>query len=296
MTPELRALFPITKSTVYLNHAALSPLPTPTLEAVEGQLRDVHENGSLNYPSWMGVKEQARALLARLFGARPEQIAFVRNTSDAFSSVANGMEWKAGDNIVTFRREFPSNVYAWQRVRDAFGVELRMCRERDGRVDLDELESLIDDHTRLVTLTHVQYASGFRADLERLGRVARRHDALLVVDVVQSLGVLPINVATELVDVAAGVSHKWLLSPEGIGYLYLWDRAAERTQATIVGWISVPNPEDYRNFEQDWNPGALARESGTGSAAFICGLNASLVLLVHYGPERIANYLEELTD
>ena len=296
MTPELRALFPITKSTVYLNHAAVSPLPTPTLEAVEGQLRDVHENGSLNYPTWLGVKEQARGLLARMLGARPEQVAFMRNTSDAFSSVANGMEWNAGDNIVTFRREFPSNVYAWQRVRDAFGVELRMCEERDGRVDLDELESLIDDRTRLVTLTHVQYASGFRADLERLGRAARRHDALLVVDVVQSLGVLPINVDAELVDVAAGVSHKWLLSPEGVGYLYLSDRARERIQPTLVGWISVPNPEDYQNFEQDWSPGTLAWESGTGPAALIYGLKASLELLHQFGPKRIANYLEELTD
>ena len=296
MTPELRALFPITKSAVYLNHAAVSPLPTPTIEAVEAQLRDVHENGSLNYPSWMGVKEQARALLARLFGARPEQVAFVRNTSDAFSSVANGLNWKPGDNIVTFRREFPSNVYAWQRLREAFGVELRMCEERDGRVDLDELESLIDDHTRLVTITHVQYASGFRADLERLGRAARRHDALLVVDVVQSLGVLPIDVEAELVDVAAGVSHKWLLSPEGVGYLYLSDRARERIQPTLVGWISVPNPEDYQNFEQDWNPGTLAWESGTGPAALIYGLKASLDLLHRYGPAHIANYLEELTD
>jgi selenocysteine lyase/cysteine desulfurase len=171
-----------------------------------------------------------------------------------------------------------------------------MCEERDGRVDLDELERLIDDHTRLVTITHVQYASGFRADLERLGRAARRHDALLVVDVVQSLGVLPINVEAELVDVAAGVSHKWLLSPEGVGYLYLSDRARERIQPTLVGWISVPNSEDYQNFEQDWNPGTLAWESGTGPAALIYGLKASLELLHEYGPARIANYLEELTD
>jgi selenocysteine lyase/cysteine desulfurase len=189
MTPELRALFPITKRAVYLNHAAVSPLPTPTIQAVEAQLRDVHENGSVNYPSWLGVKEEARALLARLLGARPEQVAFMRNTSDALSTVANSLDWKPGDNIVTFRREFPSNIYPWLRLRDAFGVEVRMCEERDGRVDLDELEDLIDSHTRLVAISHVQYASGFRADLERLGRAARRHDALLVVDVVQSLGV-----------------------------------------------------------------------------------------------------------
>src|SRR6478672_1773813 len=204
MTPELRALFPITQRAVYLNHAAVSPPPTTTIHAVEAQLRDVHENGSLNFQSWLAVKEQARELLARLLGARVEQVAFVRNTSDALSTVANGLAWKPGDNIVTFRGEFPSNVYPWLRVRDAFGVEVRMCEEREGRVDLDQLENLIDDKTRVVAISHVQFASGFRADLERLGHAARQHDALLVVDVIQALGVIPTNVEAELVDVAAG--------------------------------------------------------------------------------------------
>jgi len=296
MTPELRALFPITQRAVYLNHAAVSPPPTTTIQAVEAQLRDVHENGSLNFQSWLAVKEQARELLARLLGARVEQVAFVRNTSDALSTVANGLAWKPGDNIVTFRGEFPSNVYPWLRVRDAFGVEVRMCEEREGRVDFDQLESLIDNKTRVVTISHVQFASGFRADLERLGRAARQHDALLVVDVIQALGVVPTNVEAELVDVAAGAGHKWLLTPEGVGYLYLSDRARERIQPTLVGWVSVPNPEDYGNFEQGWNRGTLAWETGTGPAALIHGLKASLDLLHHYGPANIANYLEELTD
>jgi cysteine desulfurase / selenocysteine lyase len=296
MTPELRALFPITQRAVYLNHAAVSPPPTTTIQAVEAQLRDVHENGSLNFHSWLAVKEQARELLALLLGARPEQVAFVRNTSDGLSTIANGLRWKPGDNIVTFRREFPSNIYPWLRLRDLCGVEVRMCQERDGRVDLDELESLIDRNTRLVAISHVQFASGFRADLERLGRAARQHDALLVVDVIQALGVLPISVEAELVDVAAGAGHKWLLSPEGVGYLYLSDRARERIQPTLVGWVSVPDPEDYANFEQGWNRGALAWETGTGPAALIHGFKASLDLLHQHGTPRVANYLKELTD
>lgn len=296
MTPELRALFPITQRAIYLNHAAVSPPPTPTIQAVEAQLRDVHENGSLNFRNWLEVKERARALLAGLLGARPEQVAFVRNTSDALSTVANGLAWKAGDNIVTFRREFPSNIYPWLRIRDVFDVEVRMCEERDGRIDLDELAGLIDRNTRVVAISHVQFASGFRTDLERLGRVARQHDALLVADVIQSLGVIPIDVGAELVDVAAGAGHKWLLNPEGVGYLYLSGRARERIQPTLVGWVSVPNPEDYSNFEQGWNHGALAWETGTGPMALIHGLKASLDLLNEYGSERIAAYLEELTD
>ena len=170
-----------------MNHAAVSPLPLPTLQAVEAQLKDVHDYGSINFLDWLSTREDARKLLAQLLGARPEQIALMRNTSDALSTVANGLTWRRGDNVVTFRGEFPSNIYPWLRLRDAFGVEVRMCEERDGRVDFEDLANLIDQNTRVVTISHVQYASGFRMDLERLGRLVRQHDALLVVDVIQAL-------------------------------------------------------------------------------------------------------------
>lgn len=293
---SIRSLFPVTEKFIYFNHAAVSPPPITTIEAVESQLRDVNQNGSKNFRSWLAVKERARELLAGLLGARAEQVAFMRNTSDALSTVANGLNWRAGDNIVTFSREFPSNIYPWLRLRDAFGVEVRMCGEREGRVDVDELESMIDRNTRVVTVSHVQYASGYRIDLNRLGRAARQHDALFVVDAIQALGVIPTDVDAELIDVAAGASHKWLLAPEGVGYLYLSDRARERTQPTLVGWISVPDPENFNNFDQPWNTGTLAWETGTGPAALIHGFKASLELLTSHGIQNIANYLEELTD
>lgn len=292
----LRELFPITRQAIYLNHAAVSPPPTPTIEAVQSQLRDVAENGTLNYRNWLAVKEKARKLAAEMLGARPDQIAFMRNTSDGLSTIANGLPWRTGDNLVTFRNEFPSNMYPWLRLRDAFGVEVRMCNERDGRLDTDELIGLIDSKTRIVAISQVQYASGFRADLEQIGRVARAHDALLVVDVIQAMGVIETNVGDSLIDAAAGAGHKWLLTPEGVGLLYLSDRARERIEPTLVGWISVPNPEDYANFDQGWNTGTLAWESGTSPTALIHGLAASLEFLTEIGVGHIAGYLEELTD
>ena len=296
MNEQLRALFPITRSFNYLNHAAVSPPPTPTIAAVESQLRDVNANGSLHYREWVATKERARQLVATMIGARAEQVAFLRNTSDGLSSVGNGLCWQPGDNLVTFSNEFPSNVYPWRRLRDTMGVEIRVCEERSGRIDLNELIGLIDARTRVVTISHVQYASGFRADLERIGKAARRHDALLVVDIIQSLGVIPIDVESELIDVAAAAGHKWLLTPEGIGLLYLSDRARERIEPTLVGWVSVINPEDYNNFAQEWNKGALAWESGTGPSALFYGFEASLRLLTETGVARIKEYLEDLTN
>lgn len=296
MNEQLRALFPMTGRVVYLNHAAVSPPPIPTVSAVEAQLRDVAENGSLHYRSWVATKERARKLAAEMIGARPEQIAFMRNTSDALSTVANGLRWQQGDNVVTFRREFPSNIYPWLRLREAYGVEVRMCEEDNGRINLDELISLIDDRTRVVAISQVQYGSGFRADLERIGRAARAHDALLVVDVIQAMGALPINVESELIDAAAAACHKWLLTPEGVGLLYLSDRARERISPTLVGWVSVRDPEDYSNFEQEWKGGALAWETGTAPTALFYGLEASLRLLLNTGIERIGAHLDQLTD
>src|SRR6267142_1897069 len=274
MNSSVRALFPVTERVIYLNHAAVSPPPAATIAAIQNQLADVSENGSVNFRSWIAAKERTRQLLATMLGARPEQVAFMRNTSDGLSTVANGLSWQPGDNLVTFRNEFPSNIYPWLRVRDALGVEVRMCQERDGRIDLDELMGLIDGRTRLVAISQIQYASGFRADLERIGRAARAQDALLVVDVIQSLGVVPIDVEAELVDVAAGAGHKWLLTPEGVGMLYLSDRARERIEPTLVGWTSVPCPEDYGNRGQGWNKGTLAWETGTAPTALMYGLKA----------------------
>lgn len=296
MNDQLRALFPVTARFNYLNHAAVSAPPTPTIHAIQKYLADVSLNGSINFKDWLDTKERTRRLLAELLGARPEQMAFMRNTSDGLSTVANGLKWGPGENLVTCRNEFPSNIYPWLRVRDAFGVEVRMCEEREGRIDLDELVDLIDDQTRVVAISHVQYASGFRADLKQLGRAARAHDALLVVDVIQSLGVLPLNVESELVDVAAGACHKWLLTPEGVGYLYLSDRARALTQPTLVGWVSVPNPDDYNNFDQGWNAGTLAWETGTGPTGLIHGLEESLKLLREVGIKNIQRHLEILSD
>src|SRR5215217_5864118 len=138
MNENIRKLFPAAEKYTYLNSAACAPLPTPAVEAVFSQLRDVSENGTLNFNDWIATKNRARALVAEMLNVRPEQIAFMRNTSDGLASVANGLRWENGDNIVSFEHEFPANFYAWRMVRDRFGVEFRLCPEQGGRIDLDE--------------------------------------------------------------------------------------------------------------------------------------------------------------
>src|SRR5829696_5188601 len=127
MNEFIRQLFPAVRNYVYLNSAAAAPLPTPAVEAVISQLRDVSENGTVNFPQWINTKQRCRTLVAEMLKVKAEQIAFMRNTSDGFSTIANGLPWSEGENIVTFEQEFPANFYPWRRVRDAYGVELRLC-------------------------------------------------------------------------------------------------------------------------------------------------------------------------
>lgn len=296
MNEQIRSLFPAAQKYVYLNSAAVAPIPTVSVNAVLSQLKDVSENGTSHFQSWIDTKNRCRELVAEMLKVRAEQIAFMRNTSDGFSTVANGIDWAEGDNIVTFEREFPANFYAWRRIRDVYGVELRTAPERDGRIDLDEFIGLIDENTKLVSISAVQFNSGFRADLERIGRAAREVDALFAVDIIQAFGVIPFDLEAQFIDIACGASHKWLFSPEGCGIIYLSDRARARINPTMVGWISVETPWDFDDYEQNWKSTALAWESGTGSSSLFYGLEQSLKILNEIGADKIQSYLEDLTD
>jgi cysteine desulfurase / selenocysteine lyase len=296
MNNEIRKLFPAAEKYTYLNSAAVSPMPIPAVKAVTSQLKDVSENGSINLDGWVKTKNRCRILVAEMLKVKPENIAFLRNTSDGFSTVANGIDWAEGDNIVTFANEFPSNFYPWRMIRDKFGVELRSCPEREGRIDLDEFISLIDSNTKLVSISAVQFSTGFRADIERIGRVVREYDALFAVDIIQGFGVIEFDLDAQFVDVACGASHKWLCSPEGCGIFYLSDRARNRIEPSLIGWISVDEPFNFNNYEQTWKPNALAWETGTGSSSLFYGLEQSLKLLSETGVENIENYLEKLTN
>ncbi|KXJ98722.1 MAG: class V aminotransferase [Acidobacteria bacterium OLB17] len=296
MNPTIRSQFAATETVAYLNSAAVAPPPKAAINAVLSQLEDVSMHGSAGFGAWIETKKRCRALMAEMLGCEMQQVAFLRNTSDGFASIAAGLEWKSGDNIVSFADEFPANFYAWRDVRDRHGVELRLAPERNGRIDLDELVSLIDRNTRVVTISSVQFASGFRSDLARIAEAAQRVDALFCVDLIQGLGAHGYDLPGLGVDVACGASHKWLCAPEGVGYIYLSDHARERISPRLVGWVSVEDAWDFADREQNFKPNALAWESGTGPSALFYGLEQSLKLLLEADLAKVEAHLDELTN
>jgi cysteine desulfurase/selenocysteine lyase len=296
MNEAIRSLFPVTENYVYLNHAAVSPISSRVRDRMGALNDDVMRNGSTSYADWLRTYEAVRESAARLVNARAHEIAFMRNTSDAISAVANGIDWREGDTVVGCNVEFPSNVYPWMRLAEERGLRLKQAPERDGRVDADELLSLVDGRTRVVTISWVQFASGFRSDLARIGRFCRERDIIFMVDVIQGLGGLELDVGRDYVDAFAADAHKYLLGPEGIALLYVSDRVIDRVRPTVVGWTSVKSYERHLDYNLDYREGALRFECGTLNTAGVYGLGAAIDLFLEVGPGKIEEYLLSLSD
>ncbi|HET9532728.1 MAG TPA: aminotransferase class V-fold PLP-dependent enzyme [Blastocatellia bacterium] len=296
MNKEIRSLFPITDKYIYMNHSAVSPLSTRVRDAMKGLIDDVTENGSVNYGDWCRAYEHTRASAARLVNARPHEIAFMRNTSEAISAVANGIDWREGDTVVTCNVEFPSNFYPWMRLREERGIKMKLAAERDGRVDPEEIMSLVDERTRVVALSWVQFASGFRSDLARIGKFCRERGVIFCVDAIQGLGGLRLDVERDSVDAFAADAHKYLLGPEGVALMYISDRIIDRIKPSVVGWTSVKDYERYLDYDLDYREGALRFECGTLNTVGVYGLGAAIDLFLEIGTEKIEEYLLGLSD
>ena len=185
--------------------------------------------------------DRGRALAAKLVGSSAQSIAYVQNTSHGLSLVALGVDWQAGDNLVVCAEEFPSNYLCWVQLAER-GVEIRRVSALDGRLEMDVFRQAMDERTRVVAVSHVQFHSGFRVDLAALGDICTKSSALLVVDGTQSIGAISLDVSTTGTDVLVVSAHKWLMGPRGIGFAKFSERALNRVTPAIVGWMSVNDP------------------------------------------------------
>lgn len=300
MNQTIRSFFPITENYIYLNHAAVSPLSTRVRDAMSGLTEQVMRHGTAHYEDWYRTYELTRASAARLVNARPHEIAFMRNTSAAISSVANGLDLREGDNVVTCSVEFPSNIYPWMRLREERGLKLKFAPERDGRIDPAEILSLVDERTKVVSISWVQFASGFRSDLPMIGKFCRERGIFFLVDAIQGLGGLTLDVERDCIDAFAADGHKYLLGPEGAALLYVSDRVIERVKPTVVGWFSM---EDYERFSHqaadytlNYRKGAMRFECGSLNTVGVYGLGAAIDLFLEVGPNLIEEHVLALSD
>jgi len=291
----LRRQMPVADNWAYLDHAAVAPWPRACHDVFAAWLDDVTANGDVHWPRWSSQLETVRRRGADLMGADPAEIALVRNTTEGVTLVAEGYPWQSGDNVVTLADEFPANVYPWLNLGTR-GVETRRVATDFGRFDLSALAAACDSRTRIISVSWVNYATGWRNDLDALAELAHERGALLFVDGIQGLGVFPLDVRQTPIDFLAADGHKWLLSPEGAGYLYVRREHLELLRPLGVGWNSVVQGNNFAHIELNVKPTASRYEGGSQNVGGLLGLGASAELLLALGVENIAARLIDITN
>ncbi len=288
---QYREEFPVTNNLIYLNHAAVAPLPRRTALAMQAFAQDALDFGSLHYDRWMDTYEAVRVAAARLIGANRNEIALTKNTSEGISMVAQGLSWHPGDRIVAFREEFPSNYYPWMRL-ESHRCSVDWLSVHD---PLHKIEAACTG-AKLLAISFVQYLSGLRADLNAIGEICKRHHCFFFVDAIQGLGAFPLDVETAHIDALAADGHKWLLGPEGCGILYVRKSRQDSIFPQEFGWTTVAGFNDYSSRDMGLREDAGRYECGTLNTIGCHGLRASLELLLEVGTERVAQAVQDLTD
>jgi cysteine desulfurase / selenocysteine lyase len=293
---KLRAAMPVARQLAYFDHAAMSPLPQPTADEFQRWLKEAVEIGAPKWGEWVKGIERMRATAAAMIGAKPEEIALVSNTTAGISLVAEGLDWREGDNVVTFADEFPSNVYPWINLAKR-GVETRRVpTDVSGRPDLDRLAEACDARTRIVTVSWVGFATGYRHDIPSIANIAHKAGALLFLDGIQGLGVFPLDVDEFGIDFMAADGHKWLLGPEGAGIAYIRREHLDQIRAIGPGWHSVNPGQDYTHIELNLRPTAARYEGGSQNMGGFLAFGASLSLLTELGVRNVAAAVLDITD
>jgi len=293
--------FPVLKNWDFFNHAGVAPLPRAVTDALR-KFADEAERGAYLETTWYKDIEKLRIASAAMLNAHRDEIAFIKNTSEGISIVANGIDWQPGDQIVTTAVEYPANIYPWMELERSRGCKLVMVAETsdaEGRrsVPLDAiLARAAEPATRMVTLSHVEFASGQRHDIKTIGRFCREHGKLFCVDAIQTLGVLPMDVKEMCIDYLSADGHKWLLGPEGAGIFYIRRELIEKTRPPLIGWMNVVDALNYGTYNYTLRPDAGRYECGSYNVPGLLGLKAAVEMLTVLGAQAILARMKALTD
>lgn len=297
-TPLPRDQFVLTDHLAYLNHAAIAPLPRVCTDAQASANDAWATEASLAYQRYDEHAQHVRSRAANLMGVEPHTVAFVKNTTEGLAFVAGGIDWHCGDRVLVPSREFPSTLYPFAALEDR-GVEV-VRLDPVGSTEALPLElfeqELLAAPTRMVVCSWVQFRRGWRIDPAELSELCHRHGALLCLDVIQGLGLIPTRLAEWGVDFAMADAHKWLLGPQGIGLFYAATEHLEHLRVLEPGWSSVAHRDDFDNLELSLDPTARRFEGGTQNHTGISGMGASVDLLLSAGVDRIWRHVSHLCD
>ncbi len=282
-------------SAIYLNHAGVSPLPRRCAAAMQQAIEWNCDLTPENWINFIGRLQYCREAIARMLNVAPCDVALSRNTTEGINWVANGLDWRKGDRVVTVEGEYPANIYPWMRLEEQ-GVELIRIQPQDARVPLEFIEQELTPATRLLSISFVEFSTGFRFDLEEVGRLCKEKGILFLVDFIQGMGVFPLDLPKYNIDFAAGGAQKWLLGPQGAGFFYCPKSSLDLLKVTTVGATSIVNWEPYAQYDFTLRDDASRFEYGTPPTLPLIGLEASIEMLLEAGMENVRDQVKLLTD
>jgi cysteine desulfurase/selenocysteine lyase len=292
---QVREHFPVTRRYAYLNHASVGPLSTPVVEAMTHYLTERLQRGSETLTNLDADIERVRQASARYLGAHRDEIVFTGSISHGLNIVACGIDWRDGDNLVCAETEFTANIYPWTNLQRR-GIEVRFAPARENRIFVEDIASLMDRRTRLVTISFVEFQSGYRNDLDALTAVCHARGAYLCVDGIQGLGALQFSVAQTPVDFVAAHAAKWMLGPIGAGFLYVHRSLLGILDPVMAGWRGVVDRDDYFKYDSPLRESGERYEPGSPNFAGLLGMEAAIELLVSVGMKEIEARILSLTD
>ncbi|MGV3485115.1 MAG: aminotransferase class V-fold PLP-dependent enzyme [Planctomycetaceae bacterium] len=294
-----RQRMPIANKWAYFDHAAVAPLPRPAADAIIGFAQEAMQEGDTRWPEWAAENERLRDDFAAWLHCKPSEIALIPNTSYGINVIAEGIDWRPGDNIVLPAGEFPSNRFPWLNQR-RHGVEVRIVGDDTNQVDLEALLAVIDDRTRVVAASWVGYASGYRLDVDRAVNEVHRRGALFFLDAIQGLGAFPLDLEKTDVDFLAADGHKWLLGLEGAGVLMVRESHLAKLACVPVGWNSVRGAHQFGSADFELRDSAARYEIGSQTMVGMHALRQSLAIFLQiravHGPEAIGNRILDQAD
>jgi selenocysteine lyase/cysteine desulfurase len=291
-----RTLYPhTTNGSIYLNHASTGPFSTRVVEALTVYLQERSAGIVETYRSDVRAMVASKNAIQTLINAKSsDRIAFIPNTSEGVNIIASGLPWKSGDRVVLNDIEFPANVYPYYRLKKQ-GVELDIISSVDGKITPSMIEQALTPKTRVVALSAVQFLSGYRADLESIGKLCRSRNIWFVVDGIQALGAIKLDVQNMCIDALATGGQKWLMAPHGIGFLYLTEELQGAIDQQHLGWLSVNDPWQFFQYDQPLAPSARRYEGGSLNVPGIIGMQPALETLLEFGTEAIESHILAIT-
>lgn len=292
---KVREFFPHLKTDqVYFNHASLGVLSQQVLARIDDYLLERSITNIMNYQTYLTYYESSKKKLGELIGVAPDRIAYCDNVSNALNIPAQGIKWQQGDRIILNDIEFPSNIYPFLNLRSQ-GVEIDIIKSHDGKILIEDIEKAITPRTKLISISLVQFLSGFRSDIKTISKMCKERGIIFVVDGIQAAGAVSIDLSDIVVDFFAGGTQKWLLGMQGLSYFYISENLQEQLKQKFVGWLSVDDSWNLLNYDLTFKNSAERFQNGTLNALGVAVLDRTLDLFLEFGKERVEQLILDNT-